>query len=532
MISQIKQPCDEAVVHSAPETETANDSSAAGKWILAATIIASSMTFIDGTVVNVALPVLQEKLNANQAQAQWIVESYALTLSALILVGGALGDKYGRRKIFNFGIIVFTISSVVCGLVSDINQLIFARAAQGIGAALLVPESLAIISATFDKKHRAKAIGTWSGFTAIAAGFGPLLGGWLVDNVSWRWIFYINVPLAVAVLLISFWKVPETRDDEATGNLDWTGAILAIAGLGGIVYGLTEANNLGFRNPQVFVSLIIGGLALGGFIITEKRRANPMMPLGLFKSKTFTGANLLTLFLYAALGGILFFLPFNLIRVQGYSATAAGAALIPFVLTMFLLSRLAAGLVDRFGAKTPLVAGPIAAGIGFWLFSFAPTNSENYWTDFFPAIMVMSLGMVASVAPLTTTVMGAVEERRAGIASGINNAVSRTASLLAIAVFGILMLTTFNHNLDDKINNLPPDARTQLNKQRYKLASAELSKDFDEQTRRAAKQIVDESFVAGFHFVAYFAASLAFLSAVCAWFLIGKTNDSTASEKS
>ncbi len=524
MITQIKQPCDEAVISSAPENKSSGDdaknSASAGKWILAATILGSSMTFVDGTVVNVALPVLQEKLSANQAQAQWIVESYALTLSALILVGGALGDKYGRRKIFNLGIGIFTIASVVCGLVSGINQLIFARAAQGIGAALLVPGSLAIISATFDKKSRAKAIGTWSGFTAIAAGFGPVLGGWLVDNFSWRWIFYINLPLAAAVLLISFRRVPETKDDEATGKLDWFGAILAVVGLGGIVFGLTESNNLGFANLEVAGSLIVGAAALAGFLFVESNSENPMMPLAVFKSKTFTGANLLTLFLYSALGGILFFLPFNLIQIQGYTATAAGAALVPFVLTMFVLSRAASGLIDRFGAKTPLVIGPIIAGIGFWLFSLAPTNSNSYWTDFFPAIMVMSLGMVTSVAPLTTTVMGAVAERHAGIASGINNAVSRTASLLAIAVFGIVMLTTFNNNLDKRINDLPPEARTQLNEQRYKLASAELAENFDDQTRRAAKQMVDDSFVAGFHFVAYLAAGLAFLSAVCAWFLI------------
>ena len=463
---------------------------------------------------------MQEKLNANQAQAQWIVESYALTLSALILVGGALGDKYGRRKIFNFGIIIFTIASLICGLVSDVNGLIFARAAQGIGAALLVPGSLAIISATFDKKHRAKAIGTWSGFTAIAAGFGPVLGGWLVDNVSWRWVFYINLPLAAAVLLISFSKVPESKDDEATGKLDGFGAFLATVGLSGIVFGLTESNNLGFANPQVFGSLTIGVLALAGFIFTEKHKTNPMMPPGLFKSKTFTGANLLTLFLYSALGGILFFLPFNLIQVQGYTATSAGAALVPFVLTMFVLSRPASGLIDRFGAKLPLVAGPLIAGIGFWLFSFAPVNSESYWTDFFPAIMVMSLGMVISVAPLTTTVMGAVEERRAGIASGINNTVSRTASLLAIAVFSIVMLTVFTNALDGKINSLPSEAQTQLKEQKYKLASAGLSENFDEQTRRAAKQIVDESFVTGFRYVSYGAAILAFLSALCAWILI------------
>ena len=535
MISQVKQPCDEAVIHSAPENKSvegeAKDTASAGKWVLAATILASSMTFIDGTVVNVALPVLQEKLSANQSQAQWIVESYALTLSALILVGGALGDKYGRRRIFNLGIVIFTIASVVCGLVSGINQLIFARAAQGTGAALLVPGSLAIISATFDKKSRAKAIGTWSGFTAVAAGFGPVLGGWLVDNFSWRWIFYINVPFAALVLLISFFKVPESRDTEATGKLDWFGAFLATVGLGGIIYGLTESNNLGFANPQVFGSLIVGILALACFIITEKRGANPMMPLDLFESKTFTGANLLTLFLYSALGGILFFLPFNLIQVQGYAATEAGAALVPFVLTMFILSRPASGLIDRFGAKMPLVVGPIIVGMGFALFTLAPVNSKSYWTDFFPAIMVMSLGMVISVAPLTTTVMGAVEERHAEIASGINNTVSRTASLLAIAVFGILMLSVFGGTLDKLSGSIAPPAQTQLKEQKFKLASAGLGENFDDETRRRAAQIVKESFVNGFVSVAYLAAGLAFLSAVCAWFLIeGKTANNKLSE--
>jgi EmrB/QacA subfamily drug resistance transporter len=523
-MSLFKPPGDKAVTHSAAESTASGSTSgnSAGRWVLAATIIGSSMTFIDGTVVNVALPVLQAKLNASAAQAQWLVESYALTLSALLLVGGALGDKYGRRRIFNLGIVVFTLSSLWCGLVSDVNQLIFARTVQGVGAALLVPGSLAIISATFDKKSRAKAIGTWSGFTAIAAGFGPVLGGWLVDNLSWRWIFYINLPLAVVVLLISLRRVPESRDDETTGSLDWLGALLAIISLGGIVYGLTESNNLGFGNAQVYGSLIIGAAALAAFLFAETRRPNPMMPLGLFKSKTFSGANLLTLFLYAALSGIFFFLPFNLIQVQGYNATEAGAALVPFVLTMFLLSRAASGLIDRFGARLPLIAGPLVTGIGFALFSLAGAESSTYWRDFFPAIMVMSLGMTASVAPLTTTVMGAVEERHAGIASGINNTVSRTASLLAIAAFGIVMLTTFNRHLDRQMDefNLPPEARAQLNEQRYKLANVELSAETGEETRRAVKRIVNESFVAGFRVVAYGAAALAFLSALSAWLLI------------
>lgn len=533
MLSQIKQPCDEALVHSAPNCKEQNKttSKSVGNWVLAATILGSGITFIDGTVINVALPVLQEKLQASAAQIQWVVESYALMLSALILVGGALGDKYGRRKIFNLGILIFTISSAVCGAVSDINLLISARAVQGIGAALLVPGSLAIISATFDKKSRAKAIGTWSGFTAIAAGFGPVLGGWLVDNISWRWIFFINVPLAAAVLLISFWKVPETRDDEAKGALDWPGALLATIGLCGVVYGLTESNNLGFSNPWVLIGLILGIIILITFVIVEKRSKNPMMPLGLFKSKTFTGANLLTLFLYSALSGIMFFLPFNLIQVQNYPAATAGAALLPFVLTMFLLSRPASGLVDRFGAKLPLIIGPIITGIGFALFSFAPVNSTGYWTDFFPAVMVMSLGMTISVAPLTTTVMTAVDERHAGVASGINNAVSRTAALIAVAAFGIIVLTVFNSNFERKISNLPPEAQNILSEQKNKLAKAGLPENFDEETRRTAKQIVNESFVAGFRCATYLAAFLAFLSAGCAWLLIeGKAEEQSKKE--
>ena len=526
MSNYVKQSCDEAVVHSVKEKaeQEKSLSKSAGRWVLAATILGSSITFIDGTVINVALPVLQAKLQASASQVQWVVESYALTLSALILVGGALGDKYGRRKIFNLGVVIFTIASVVCGAVSEINLLISARAVQGIGAALLVPGSLAIISAAFDKKSRAKAIGTWSGFTAIAAGFGPVLGGWLVDNFSWRWIFFINLPLAALVLLISIWKVPESQDDEATGALDWFGAFLATVGLCGVVYALTESNNLGFSNPQVFISLIVGAIALIIFVFVETRAENPMMPLKLFKSKTFAGANLLTLFLYAALSGILFFLPFNLIQIQKYSAAGAGAALLPFVLTMFTLSRAASGLVDRFGSKLPLIVGPVITGIGFALFSFAPVNSTNYWTDFFPAIMVMSFGMTLSVAPLTTTVMAAVEERHAGVASGINNAVSRTASLIAIAVFGVVVLTTFNASLDRKTGSLPNNAQTELNQQRYKLAEASLPENYDEQTRNNARQITDESFISGFRYAAYFAALLAFLSAVCAWLLIeGKT---------
>ncbi|MGB8510337.1 MAG: DHA2 family efflux MFS transporter permease subunit, partial [Pyrinomonadaceae bacterium] len=333
----VRAPCDEGIIRSGSADATTSGDKSTGRWVLAATILGSSITFIDGTVVNVALPVLQRELNASATDAQWVVESYALMLAALLLVGGSLGDHYGRKKIFAAGVTLFVVASLWCGLSPNTGHLIIARAVQGVGAALLVPGSLAIISASFPKAERGRAIGTWSGFTAIAAGLGPVLGGWLIENVSWRWIFFINVPLAAVVLLIVWRRVPESRDREASGHLDFTGASLATLGLGGVVYGLIESNTRGFGDARVVTSLIVGVSALVLFIFVEWRTRAPMMPPDLFRSATFTGANLLTFLLYAALSSLLYFLPFNLLPVQGYSATAAGAALLPFVLTMFLL---------------------------------------------------------------------------------------------------------------------------------------------------------------------------------------------------
>ncbi|HEX3101341.1 MAG TPA: MFS transporter, partial [Pyrinomonadaceae bacterium] len=462
MLSNARQPCEEAVIQADHDVQDCGEST--GRWVLAAAILGSSITFIDGTVVNVALPVLQTQLNASVSGAQWIVESYALMLAALILVGGSLGDRLGRRRVFMAGVGVFGLASIWCGSAPGLTNLIAARAIQGVGAAMLVPGSLALISANFEKKRRGRAIGTWSGFTAIAASVGPVLGGWLVANASWRWIFFINVPLAVAVLLISWLRVPESRDEEAKGRIDWLGAALATIGLGGIVYGLIESNAGGFRSPHVIASFVIGIVASVAFVFVETKQENPMMPFELFRSPTFAGANLLTLFLYAALGGIMFFLPFNLIQVQGYSPAAAGASLLPFVFTMFLLSRWAGGLVDHYGSKMPLIVGPLVAGAGFAMFAYVGTDTGSYWTSFFPAVMVMSLGMCIAVAPLTTTVMTAVEERHAGVASGINNAVSRTASLIAVAVFGVIMLSAFSGSLKNDLNSitLTDETRTQI----------------------------------------------------------------------
>jgi EmrB/QacA subfamily drug resistance transporter len=515
-----KPPCDEGVIRSGESEAICSASS--GPWILAATILGSSMAFIYGTVVNIALPALQTNLHATVLDVQWVVEAYSLLLAALLLVGGSLADRFGRRLIFIIGVGLFALASIWCGLAPSINQLIIARAVQGMGGALLVPGSLTIISASFDEERRGQAIGTWSGFTAITTAFGPVLGGWLVEHVSWRAVFFLNLPLAVLVILISLKHVPESRaEDEAKTKLDWMGAALVTAGLGGVVYGLIESSRLGFTHRAVLITLIGGCALLTLFFVIEARIRNPMLPLGLFRSRNFSGANLLTLFLYTALGGALFFLPLNLIQVQGYSATAAGAATLPFILIMFTLSRWSGGLVKRYGAKLPLIIGPLIAALGMALFIAAGVGG-SYWKTFFPAIVVLGLGMAVSVAPLTTTVMGSVAQRRAGVASGINNAVSRTAGLLAIAAFGIVMLHSFNSNLDERLNNfeVAPEARRSIDEQRVKLAGVEIPDNLNAESKAVLKRMVADSFVQGFRLIMMIAVCLALLSALVSWMMI------------
>ena len=513
MSNFVQSACDEVVIRSQIAITPCAKSS--GPWILAATILGSSMAFIDGTVVNVALPALQTSLGATVIDVQWVVEAYSLMLSAFLLMGGALGDRYGRRRIFLVGVVLFSLASGWCGASVNVQQLILARAVQGIGAALLVPGSLAIISASFSEEDRGRAIGTWSGFTAITAAIGPVMGGWLIEHVSWRAVFFINLPLAIFVLLISFYRVPESRDENENRPLDWFGAAIATISLGSIVYGLIESSRLGFGHAAVLTALFVGGFLLLVFLFVETRVDNPMLPLALFRSRDFAGANLLTLFLYSALGGTLFFLPLNLIQVQRFSPTAAGAALLPFILIMFFLSRWSGGLVQHYGAKLPLVVGPMIAAIGFALF-MVPGVGADYWSKFFPATVVLGIGMAVSVAPLTTTVMNAVPRNRVGIASGINNAVSRAAGLLAIAVLGIVMLNVFNRALEQRLSNveLPAAVRQSLRDQRINLAAASLPREVSPATRDMLRKAIDESFVEGFRRVMLIGAALAAASGI------------------
>ena len=499
-----------------------NQNDASGFWVLLATILASSMVFIDSTVVNVALPFIQTELDANITDLQWVVQAYLLFLASLILVGGSLGDRYGRKKIFGLGVAIFALASAWSGLSPNINQLIYARALQGIGGALLTPGSLAIISAYFvDLKQRGQAIGTWSAFSAITTAVGPILGGWLADTFSWRWIFFINLPLAIVVLATLYSKVPESRSEQASSQLDWQGAFLVTLGLAGISYGLTESGNLGLSHPLVLATSILGLIFLLLFLRVESRSSSPMLPLGLFSSRTFSGANLLTFFLYGALGWLTFYMPLNLIQVQGYSATQFGFAFLPFVLLLATLSRWAGTLVGKVGAKLPLVIGPLLVAIGFYMLALQGVGG-SYWTTFFPAIVVSGLGMALAVAPLTTAVMSSVDHSFSGTASGINNAVARTASLLTIAIFGVLASFSFNSNLDANLSahEISSQAQSALDEERSKLAGAQAPASLSQEQQLTVNQAIQDAFISSFQFTMKLSAGLALASALVAYFTI------------
>jgi EmrB/QacA subfamily drug resistance transporter len=506
------RPCDEAAIRATGAVAGCPQRNKA--WVLVVTILASTISYIDESVVNVALPTIEAELKTSAAVVQWLVNACMLSLTALVLVGGAAGDQFGRRRVFVIGTALFAAASLWCGLSGDIAQLIAARTLQGAGAALLIPCSLAIIGATFDESERGAAIGTWATFSALSAAIGPVLGGWIVDHVSWRWIFLINPFIALPAILIALRYVPESRDETAARGLDWRGALLAFSGLGALVYGLIAAPGRGWSDTPVIAALAAGVLLLAGFVFEESRSRVPMMPLALFRSRSFSGVNALTLLLYAGLGGAMFFLPFLLIQVNGFSATLAGAAFLPFTAIMVILSRWAGGLLDRFGARLPLIIGPAIAGVGFVLFAL-PGAAHSYLALLAPMV-VLGLGMAITVAPLTTSVINAVPERQAGVASGINNAVASLASLLAIAIFGAVALGLHNKTLQRQAATQPlsAQARDAIAGARGKFA-AELT-TLQGKERKAAETIVRQSLGASISLVMGLAAALAFAAALCA----------------
>lgn len=521
-----KPPRDEVSIESG--SAAARSAEATERWILVVAILGSSMAFIDGTVVNVALPAIQSGLGGTVADMQWVVEAYALLLSALILTGGASGDVFGRKRMFLLGVSVFVTASVACGLAADIRELEIARSVQGLGAAFLVPGSLSIISASFSESKRGRAIGTWSGFTSITTAAGPVVGGWLIQHASWRWAFFLNVPIAIAVIALAFRWVPESKAEKHE-EIDWAGALLATVGLTGLTYGFIESSSRSWTSVAVWGALLAGGTCLVCFWYFEERASSPMVPFDLFRSRNFSGGNLLTFFLYAALGIFFFLFPLNLIQVQHYSATGTGAAALPFILLMFLLSRWSGGLVARFGARRPLIIGPLIAGIGFICFAL-PSEGGSYWRTFFPGFVVLGLGMAVTVAPLTTAVMDAASRNLAGTASGINNAVARVGGLLAIAVLGTVMLGLFSHSLNEHLGTLglPDHVARAVQSSEIKLAATTVPQVLRADTAAKLSTLIDSAFVFGFRLIMLLCAGLSLVSSGFAWSMM-RENDAASS---
>jgi EmrB/QacA subfamily drug resistance transporter len=408
-----------------------------GRWTLLATVLGSGIAFLDSTVVTVALPRIGADLDAGVSGLQWVLNGYLASLSALILLGGSLGDRLGRRRVFVAGVLVFTVASVACALAPTIPVLVVGRAAQGVGGALLTPGSLAILEASFRPDDRARAIGAWSGLTGIAAAVGPFLGGWLVDAASWRWIFLINVPVAAVVVAVAVRHVPETLDRGAAGRLDVAGALVAAAALGALSWGMIAAGDRGWGAPAVLGSLAVGAGGLAAFAVVEARSRWPMMPLGIFRVRQFTAANLVTLAVYAALGGVFFLLVVHLQEALGYSALEAGAASLPITVLMLALSSRSGALAHRIGPRLQMSAGPIVLAAGVLLLARVEPG-DGYATAVLPAVVVVGLGLAATVAPLTATALGALEDRHAGLASGVNTTVARAAQLVAVAALPAL----------------------------------------------------------------------------------------------
>jgi len=496
-----------------------------GKWTLASTIIASAMAFIDGTALNVVLPTLQNDLNADGSDLFWVLNSYLLMLAALIIIGGSLGDKLGRVKVFKVGIAIFTIGSILCGLAPNILSLIIFRAIQGIGGAFMIPGSLAIISATFASEEKGKAIGSWSAITTVVTVCGPVLGGALADLGLWRFIFFINIPLGLASYLILHFNVPESKEPGDT-KIDWTGAIVLTVSLAALTYGFLGMPEWGYSHWVIICSLSLGLITLIAFIFIEKRVKNPMVPLSLFKNSTFSGVNLLSFFLYAGLGAMMLFLSLNIIQIQGYSQLQAGLTFLPFSFLMITIARYMGGATDKYGARPFLIFGPFLTGVGMlWLANIGLTNGpSDYWTTYFPPFLVFAIGMSITVVPLTTAVMSSVSETKSGIASGINNSVTRISGTFINAILGAFAVLFYINfiELDLSTTSFTPTEKEMILKEGLKLGDAKVPNDFTEKPACLIGEIYKSSFIKVYRLVGILSASLAFLSSAFAIIMVRK----------
>jgi EmrB/QacA subfamily drug resistance transporter len=527
-MAAVLQPCDEGVIRGTRTSASCRPSSR--PWVVACASLGSGMAFLDSTVMNVALPAMQTNLEASAREAQWVFGAFAIVLAAFLLIGGSLGDRYGRRRAFVLGASIFGTASAWCALAPTPEQLIAARAVQGAGGALLVPASLAIVGASFDEARRAKAIGAWAALSGTAMAVGPVLGGWLVEEVSWRAAFLITPALAVVAIPIALRHVPESRDPEVH-RLDLLGALLATTGLGGLVYALIESSASGFGDPVVLATLILGAVALSAFVFVERHKNDPMVPPSLFRSKDFDGANLVTLLFYMALTGSLYFLPFLMMQVHGYSAFVTGSVFLPFVAMAFLLGRLSGYILAHFGVKLPLVVASLAAAVGFVMFALPDAEPGSYWTSFFPAMVVQGFGMALVITPLTTVALGSVQSEHSGLASGVNNAAARVAAPLAVAVLGVFVYGVFSTSLDARLEsmNLPNEIRREMEAAKADLGAAEAPEGVDAGTAAQIERAIEESFVAGFRTVMLVCVGLALVSALAAALLVGDRRVRSAS---
>ena len=505
---------------------TVSLNSAQGKWIMVSAILASAMAFIDATALNVVLPALQKDLDASGTDLFWILNAYLLILASLILIGGAMGDRYGRKKVFMLGILVFILGSAACGFAGNVTFLVICRGVQGIGGALMIPGSLSLISSGIDEKERGRAIGTWSAFTTVVTMGGPILGGALADAGLWRYIFFINIPFGVITLLMLLTNVKESEEKADRGQLDFAGAITIALALALLTFGFLRIPALGMQNLQSSGALAVGLILLLLFIRIEYKYENPMMPLSLFRNAVFSGANLLTFFLYAGLGAGMLFLSLNLVQVQGYSQLQSGLTFLPFTLLMISCARFAGKLADRYGPRWFLIAGPAVAGCGMLLLSFVKETSgpADYWTSFFPGILVLGAGMSFTVAPLTTAVMGAVDEQLSGTASGINNAMTRIASVFANAIFGALAVLFFTGLLQKQIVSLPlsRQQKSAIVNEAKNLGDAKVPESVDAGIRPKIEQANKLGFIYAYSMIMKISGALALTGSLMAAVFIQK----------